>query len=253
MIMSAKDTVVAAATMLFGEKDPSAVTKYFGPTYTQHSTMASDGIEGLSQLANNVPVGFDYEIIRSISEGDLVLVQGVYTGIVDHQLVAFDVYRAAHGRVVEHWDSLTPRLADTADGRSQISGPTGPVDLEKTGENKALVTEFTERVLVGSDFSNIENYISSDSFTEHNLESRNGIEGFRAKLVAWTEPENLVVYTKLHQVIAEGDFVFTRAAGQSDGPVMLNDLWRIEDGKIVEHWYAIDSIPAELPHSNGVF
>jgi predicted SnoaL-like aldol condensation-catalyzing enzyme len=31
------------------------------------------------------------------------------------------------------------------------------------------------------------------------------------------------------------------------------DLFRVADEKIVEHWDAIPAIPAELPHTNGLF
>lgn len=37
--------------------------------------------------------------------------------------------------------------------------------------------------------------------------------------------------------------------------MVYNDLWRIADGKIVEHWDVITPIPADdaMPHTNGVF
>lgn len=54
-------------------------------------------------------------------------------------------------------------------------------------------------------------------------------------------------------MIAEGDLVFTRAEGEFGASVIYNDLWRVEGGRIVEHWVIIAPIPAEIPHSNGVF
>lgn len=33
----------------------------------------------------------------------------------------------------------------------------------------------------------------------------------------------------------------------------FNDLWRVRDGRIVEHWDVIDPVPARLVHDNGVF
>lgn len=63
----------------------------------------------------------------------------------------------------------------------------------------------------------------------------------------------MLAYKKLHQIVAQGNFVFTRAEGEFGVPVAYNDLWRIENGTIVEHWDVIAEVPAKLPHTNGIF
>jgi predicted SnoaL-like aldol condensation-catalyzing enzyme len=60
-----------------------------------------------------------------------------------------------------------------------------------------------------------------------------------------------VVDTVRH-VIAEGDLVLTYAKGEFGGPAIYADLFRVADGKIVEHWDVITPIPAELPRNNDV-
>ncbi|GJM78771.1 hypothetical protein HMSSN139_12670 [Paenibacillus sp. HMSSN-139] len=54
-------------------------------------------------------------------------------------------------------------------------------------------------------------------------------------------------YTQLHQVIGQGDFVLTGSEGLLDGqPTAFYDLFRVENGKIAEHWDVIEAIlPAE--------
>ena len=69
----------------------------------------------------------------------------------------------------------------------------------------------------------------------------------------WAEEGKNLVYKKVHQVVADGDLVFTRAEGEFGEPVVYSDLWRGEDGKIVEHWDVIAPVPAEVPHTNGLF
>lgn len=251
--MSAKATVLTAATALFLEQDPSAVDTHFGPVYIQHSTLAADGLEGLRGLAGNLPADFGYELVRTIAEGDLVVLHGIYTGFGPAPLVAFDVFRAEGDRVVEHWDSLAPAVTETASGRSQTDGQTEPTDLENTARNKAIIAEFAEKVLIGADYSVLTDYISTEAYAQHNPEAADGLEGFSAAAAAWGAEGKLLAYKKVHQIIAEGDFVFTRAEGEFGVPAIYNDLWRLESGKIVEHWDVIAPIPAELPHTNGVF
>lgn len=52
--------------------------------------------------------------------------------------------------------------------------------------------------------------------------------------------------------MAEGDFVFARSGGDFGLPV-YDDLWRVQDGRIVKHWDTIARVAASLLHSNGVF
>lgn len=100
--MSTADLVVTATTRLFGNRHLSAIDEFFGPSYIQHSTVAADGVEGLRALVENLPEGFRYEPARVISDGDLVALHGTYHGFGPDPLVAFDIFRVADGRIVEH-------------------------------------------------------------------------------------------------------------------------------------------------------
>lgn len=96
------------------------------------------------------------------------------------------------------------------------------------------------------------NYVSTDTYFQHNPEAADGLDGFAAAAASWARDGKPLVYTKVHQVIAEGEFVFTRAEGEFGQPVSYNDLWRVQDGRIVEHWDVIDPINPDQPHGNGV-
>lgn len=148
---SAKEIVAPAVTRLFVDQDPTVIAEAFGPTYVQHSAIAADGIEGLNSLANNLPEGFSYTPVRVIGDKDRAVLHGIYTGFGPEPLVSFDVFRTEDGRIVEHWDALTPQVTETVSGHSQTDGPTEPSDLDKTEANKELVSEFAEKVLVGQD------------------------------------------------------------------------------------------------------
>jgi predicted SnoaL-like aldol condensation-catalyzing enzyme len=61
-------------------------------------------------------------------------------------------------------------------------------------------------------------------------------------------------YLKAHRIVAEGDMVFVMSEGlMGSTPTAFFDLFRVADGKIVEHWDTIDEIPTQMAHINGKF
>jgi hypothetical protein len=62
-------------------------------------------------------------------------------------------------------------------------------------------------------------------------------------------------YTEIHAVLGEGNFVLTVSEGQWNGTTnAFYDLFRMEDGMIVEHWDVIQPVPTEgLANTNGMF
>ncbi|MFG2142689.1 nuclear transport factor 2 family protein [Streptomyces sp. NPDC048696] len=252
--MSSKDTVVEAAGELFGDKDPSAVDRWVSAAYRQHSSLAADGPDALRQLVAGLPSGFRYEGARVIADKDLVALHGTYYGFGPQPLVAFDLFRVdADGRLAEDWDALTPLVAETASGRSQTDGPTEVTDLDKTEANRKLVLEFAEKVLKGADYSVLTDYISADTYLQHNPEAADGLDGFGAVAAKWAEQGKKLVYKTVHKVVAEGDFVLLQSEGEFGTPVAYWDLFRVADGKIVEHWDVVAPVPDKLPHGNGLF
>ncbi|MGY4926256.1 nuclear transport factor 2 family protein [Streptomyces sp. 900105755] len=252
--MSSKDIVLKAAGELFGDRDPGAVDRWVAADYRQHSSLAADGPEALRALVAGLPGDFRYEGARVIADGDLVALHGTYHGFGPVPLVAFDLFRVdAEGRLAEHWDALTPMVADTASGRSQTDGPSAPSDPDRTEANRALVAEFAQKVLVGADYSVLTDYISTDTYRQHNPEAADGLDGFGAAAARWAEQGRNLVYRTVHRVVAEGDLVLLQSEGEFGVPVAYWDLFRVADGRIVEHWDVIAPVPAELPHSNGLF
>jgi predicted SnoaL-like aldol condensation-catalyzing enzyme len=55
-----------------------------------------------------------------------------------------------------------------------------------------------------------------------------------------------------HRVLGEGNFVLTVSEGQFAGKhTSFYDLWRVENGKIAEHWDTVEAIPKEAEWKNG--
>lgn len=189
-----------------------------------------------------------------IADGDLVALHGTYHGFGPDPLVAFDIFRVdADGRLAEHWDALAPVVEDTASGRSQTDGPAEVTAPETTEANRALVADFARKVLVGADYSVLTDYISTETYHQHNPEAADGLAGFGAAAATWAEQGKNLLYKTVHKVIAEGEFVLVQSEGEFGVPVAYYDLFRVTDGKIVEHWDVIAPVPAALPHTNSLF
>ena len=63
-------------------------------------------------------------------------------------------------------------------------------------------------------------------------------------------------YHKNHLVLGEGNFVLAVSEGKFAGQhTSFYDLFRVENGKIAEHWDVIETIAPEAEHknSNGKF
>ena len=166
--MTAFDLVTTAIGKLFTDRNIAAADDYFAPTYIQHSTLAADGIDGLKTLVANLPDGFRYDGARIIADDQFVVLHGTYHGFGDTPLVAFDIFRVADGKIVEHWDALTPEVAETASGRSQVDGTATTNAAADTDANRQLIADFVDQVLIGGDYSQLTRFISTDSYAQHN-------------------------------------------------------------------------------------
>jgi predicted SnoaL-like aldol condensation-catalyzing enzyme len=252
--MRVKEIVLTAAGQLFGDRDPSAVDRWVSPTYRQHSALAADGPDGLRALVAGLPDGFRYDLHRVLADGDLVALHGTYHGFGPVPLVAFDVFRVEDGKLAEHWDALSPVVTTTVSGRSQTDGPTQVTGTADTEANRALVTGFVETVLQGGKVDTVTDFLSTETYHQHNTDIGDGLDGLGAALTALAEQGVSMVYTELHRVIADGDFVLTVSEGSfGPTPTAFYDLFRVADGRIVEHWDITPQIPATLPHGNGLF
>jgi len=59
-------------------------------------------------------------------------------------------------------------------------------------------------------------------------------------------------YDRIHQILGEGDFVRAVSEGEFAGRhSSFHDLFRVRNGRLAEHWDAIEAIPARDRWKNG--
>lgn len=256
--MPPRDIVLNAVRAIFVDFDQASAEKLLADDYRQHNVAVPTGV---APILGFIPAlkesGITITIHRVIAEGNLVVVHATYENAVAfgaETLVAFDVFRVEDGMVVEHWDNLQPLVSQTASGNGMTDGETDVRDHERTAANKALIENFIRDVLQGQAPDRITDYVSTESYVQHNPLIANGLDGLGAGLTALAEAGQAMSYTRTPIIVAEGNFVFSASEGlMGSVPTAFFDLFRIEDGKIVEHWDTIATIPDEMPHTNGKF
>ena len=134
-------------------------------------------------------------------------------------------------------------------------GPTEATDLDRTETNRKIVRSFVETVLIEGRVEALGDYVDRKVYTEHNPGLSDDLSGLRSAVSLDVDGvARSVDYQRAHRVLAEGDFVLTVSEGLRSGVhTSFYDLFRVADGKIVEHWDTIDEVPprSEWKNDNG--
>ncbi|MEM7597860.1 MAG: nuclear transport factor 2 family protein [Pseudomonadota bacterium] len=257
--MTPRDVVLAAIDAIFVRFDVEAAENLLAPDLIQHNPSIPTGAQAILNL---IPVlrdsGIRVERHRVIAEGNLVVVHATYfnaQALGGETLVAFDVYRVENGRIAEHWDNLREMPQTSTSGHSMTDGNTGIRHLEQTADNKALVETFVDAILANYDVDRITEFVSRETYTQHNPNIADGYQNLASNLRTQISEGHPAPYSKTHLVVAEGNFVFLASEGllRSTTPTAYFDLFRVDDGKIVEHWDVMANVPSDMVHTNGKF
>lgn len=255
MSLSNKEKAVALLNSI--ETGDQTAIAYVNPTkYIQHNLAVADGLAGFGAVLQALPENSaKVNVIRSFSDGDYVFTHTNYNFFGPK--IGFDLFKFENSLIVEHWDNLDEKsTAPNPSGRTQLDGPTTVKDLDKTEENKALVANFVDTILVKGEFDKLSSYFDGDNYHQHNTMIADGLSGLGQALEAMAKNGIRMIYTTNHKVLGEGNFVLSISEGSFAGkPTSFYDLFRIENGKIIEHWDVMETIiPKEQwKNSNGKF
>ena len=137
--MTAKNLVLRATTELFGNRDLTAIDRHWAAGYIEHSTLAGPGLDGLREAASSLPAGFRREMLRVLSEDELVVAHGLYHGLGPVPIVGCDLWLVADDKIVEHWDARQPWVEQPASGHTMTGGPVTVTQSHRTAASKKLV------------------------------------------------------------------------------------------------------------------
>lgn len=129
-----------------------------------------------------------------------------------------------------------------------------PYSDEET-RNKAVVVDYYKKLICDWDFEAASAHLG-DHFIQHNPTIPDGLDGLKT----WIENvpdfvrENLK--TDIKRVFADGDMVIVHSLNTMENipapPRAIADFFRLENGKVVEHWDVLQDVPAESLHNNPI-
>jgi Uncharacterized protein conserved in bacteria len=121
--------------------------------------------------------------------------------------------------------------------------------------NKEVILNLYENVFNRHDFSRIREYMHED-YVQHNPKVPSGLKGFVScfRDGHFVKFPDFKVYIK--HIIEDGNMVAVHThAVSAPGDIgsAVVDIYRLEDGKVAEHWDVIQMIPKDSVHNNGMF
>ncbi|EHS59735.1 stalk domain-containing protein [Paenibacillus sp. Aloe-11] len=256
--VSNKDKVIEILKSFETGDTKAAETWISKDQYIQHNLGFASGrdalLQGISQLkGTNVQV----EIHRVIQDGNYVAVH-YKESIAGKTSIVFDIFRFdGNGKIVEHWDNIQDSAPANPSGRTMIDGTTQITDRNQTEKNKTLIRKFVDDILVGKNRAALESYYNGDHYIQHNPLFGDGVSGLKQAFSAAGGQGASFGYDQVHMVIGEGNFVLVVSEIKSPQgtSTAVYDMWRVENGKVAEHWDVVQDVPpkAEWKNTNGKF
>jgi predicted SnoaL-like aldol condensation-catalyzing enzyme len=121
-------------------------------------------------------------------------------------------------------------------------------------ENKKVVLQFYEAAINQKDFEAASKFLGP-RYIQHNPRAADGAEGLKAFLTFLREkfPD---YHSEIKRAFADGDYVILHVHNVptpgSRGNAII-DIFRLENGKVVEHWDVRQEIPEQAANSNTMF
>jgi predicted SnoaL-like aldol condensation-catalyzing enzyme len=120
--------------------------------------------------------------------------------------------------------------------------------------NKRTVLAFYDAALNQSDFDGAAVYFGPQ-YIQHNPMIKDGIEGFRSFLRD-LKKQSPDLRAEIKRVFADGDFVILHVHARrqrAELGLAIVDIFRLDHGKIVEHWDVRQPLSETPTNANGMF
>lgn len=135
-----------------------------------------------------------------------------------------------------------------------VAHPALAADAAQMEANKKTVAAFYDAALNQKDFDAASKYLGP-RYTQHNPGAADGPEGLKGFVNFLKEkfPNNR---SEIKRMFADGDYVIVHVHAVREPGTRGNaivDIFKLENGKVVEHWDVVQPIPEKPANNNGMF
>ena len=221
--------------LLFNETNDRTFTDYLHPDFKDHNqyTLGNKGhfVENLMSRS----IYTTRNVKRIFQDGDYVFAHSEFSD--DDEYVGFDVFRFQEDQIIEHWDNYQEKEPVNPSGRSMIDGTTEIEATQNAKSNKLIVRSYITDVFFNANSYNIASYFDQNKYMQHNPWMPDDVPAVKNVLRKWTEHGRKTEYQTIHQILGEGNFVLAMSEGYFHYKhTSFYNLFRLENGKIAEHW-----------------
>jgi predicted SnoaL-like aldol condensation-catalyzing enzyme len=120
--------------------------------------------------------------------------------------------------------------------------------------NRQIVLEMFEKVLIPMDSSQVDRFIAPD-YLQHSSLAEPGVEGLK-RWLDHVRVETPDAWQEVKRSFADGDYVITHqhvVPRPGDLGFAVMDIFRLENGLIVEHWDVVQELTPNPPNPNSMF
>lgn len=120
--------------------------------------------------------------------------------------------------------------------------------------NHTLVLEMYHNVLIAMDSSAVDRYIAP-GYVQHSSLAEPSVAALK-RFLDRVRAESPDAPQTIHRSFVDGDHVITHShvvRWPGDAGLAVVDIFRVEDGMIVEHWDVIQNVPENPVNPNSMF
>ena len=135
-----------------------------------------------------------------------------------------------------------------------MAGAARAEETAKEKANKAAVLAFYDAALNKLDYEAAAKYLGGQ-YKQHNPTAADGPEGLKA-FIAFLKANFPQTHSEVTMSFTDGDYVILRVhAVRTPGTAgnAIVDIFRLENGKVVEHWDSVQPVPDKAANTNTMF
>lgn len=122
---------------------------------------------------------------------------------------------------------------------------------ENQSQNSAAIARaFYQEVIINKNMAKFNSYIGK-SYVQHATGYEDGVEPLRAELQANAESNNTI---EILRVVGDQNYAALHSLWTiGTQQILYVDIWRVENGKLVEHWDQFQNVVPSTLHNNTMY